>query len=208
MSPAYIRDLYKLRFPPWAKISDEARAFIGGLLTLHAGKRLTAGEALQHPWLSAESGGAVSTNYVDSPARLPRLYATPSSKKLAQGDIIACAPGAAQEAATVGKSSGGDSSSDNGDNNGENNGNGGVAGKGKGKGVKGGAKPLPLGERNVNVNQLPGTRGQRRNQYVERDYPQRFPASHANDTARRNNIHSASAAEPRRERNRRRSASG
>ena len=205
MSPAYIRDLYKLRFPPWAKISDEARAFIGGLLTLHAGKRLTAEEALQHPWLSAESGGAVSTNYVDSPARLPRLYATPSSKKLAQGDIIACAPGAAQEeaATTVGKSSGGKSSSDNG----ENKGNGGVAGKGKGKGGKGGAKPLPLGERNVNVNQLAGTSGQRRNQYVERDYPQRFPASHANDTTRRNNNHGASAAEPRRERNRRRSAS-
>ncbi|CAN8071106.1 unnamed protein product, partial [Agarophyton chilense] len=45
----------KYAFPDaeWADISDHAKAFISGLLELEPRRRLTAAQALQHPWLTS-----------------------------------------------------------------------------------------------------------------------------------------------------------
>jgi serine/threonine protein kinase len=39
----------------WAQISEEAKSFIAGLLELDPHNRLTAGQALRHPWLNNEN---------------------------------------------------------------------------------------------------------------------------------------------------------
>eukprot|EP00941_MAST-03F_sp_MAST-3F-sp1_P003227 g3227.t1 len=43
---------YKMDDPVWSKISDEARSFVKGLLVFNPGERLTAKEALNHPWMT------------------------------------------------------------------------------------------------------------------------------------------------------------
>lgn len=46
----------------WGAVSKEAKEFINKLLVVEAGDRLTAGEALKHPWLSGQTGNAKTLN--------------------------------------------------------------------------------------------------------------------------------------------------
>jgi len=46
---------YQLKFPPWAKLSDSAKDLLRKLLEVNPSKRLTAGKALQHPWVTGET---------------------------------------------------------------------------------------------------------------------------------------------------------
>ena len=52
------------RFEPkeyWSNVSDTAKEFVRGCLTVDPTKRLTAEEALAHPWLAPEAGKATAT---------------------------------------------------------------------------------------------------------------------------------------------------
>jgi serine/threonine protein kinase len=46
---------YLVKYPPWAKISDSAKDLLRKLLEVNPSKRLTAGKALQHPWVTGET---------------------------------------------------------------------------------------------------------------------------------------------------------
>lgn len=47
---------YSIKFPPWAnKISDSAKDLLKKLLDVDPNRRLTAGKALQHPWVAGET---------------------------------------------------------------------------------------------------------------------------------------------------------
>jgi len=50
----------------WGNISNEAKDFIRGLLTLDASKRLSANEALAHPWLSPDLISSLAKRNLDS----------------------------------------------------------------------------------------------------------------------------------------------
>jgi calcium-dependent protein kinase len=43
---------YSMSSPAWKKVSEEAKSFIASLLEVDPSKRLTAAEALEHPWIS------------------------------------------------------------------------------------------------------------------------------------------------------------
>lgn len=61
-----------LRFPRWAQnLSTSAKDLIYKLLTVTPQARITAAEALQHPWVNGQ--GAAPDNYLESPRTLRKL---------------------------------------------------------------------------------------------------------------------------------------
>uniref|UniRef100_A0AAV2L1H2 Uncharacterized protein n=1 Tax=Knipowitschia caucasica TaxID=637954 RepID=A0AAV2L1H2_KNICA len=47
---------------PWPRVSDLAKDFISGLLRVDPCARLSADQALQHPWVSAEAPASSAAN--------------------------------------------------------------------------------------------------------------------------------------------------
>lgn len=52
------KGMYDIDDPVWDEVSDSAKDLVGRLLTVDAGKRLSAREALCHPWLSIATHGS------------------------------------------------------------------------------------------------------------------------------------------------------
>lgn len=76
-------DIFKLirkgeyTFEPlyWSGVSDEAKDFISKLLTTKPDKRMTASQALMHPWLSCEAGALASRDLKESLANIKKFNA-------------------------------------------------------------------------------------------------------------------------------------
>ena len=49
---------YSFNYPEWVEVSGEAKDFVSSLLVTNRHKRLTAVEALKHPWLRRQSRNA------------------------------------------------------------------------------------------------------------------------------------------------------
>ena len=61
-------EIFKLRFPPWAKsLSDSAKDLLRHLLQVDDTKRYTAEQALRHPWVA---GSQAPNKYLESPKHL------------------------------------------------------------------------------------------------------------------------------------------
>ena len=68
-SEVVIRKKFALRFPRWASnLSAPAKDLLTKLLDVDPKTRITAEEALKHPWVSGQS--VKSNNYLESPNRL------------------------------------------------------------------------------------------------------------------------------------------
>eukprot|EP00873_Tetraselmis_striata_P001178 jgi/Tetstr1/421442/TSEL_012391.t1 len=52
------KGLYDIDDPVWDEVTDAAKDLVGRLLTVDVGKRLSAREALNHPWLKLAGSGA------------------------------------------------------------------------------------------------------------------------------------------------------
>ncbi len=46
--------------PIWENISQEAKGLVAQLLTVDTAKRLTAAQALDHPWVQGKVGGSAA----------------------------------------------------------------------------------------------------------------------------------------------------
>ncbi|KAI3516966.1 hypothetical protein L1887_16158 [Cichorium endivia] len=68
-----------LQAPPWPSISDGAKDLISKMLTIDPKKRITAYQALEHPWL--KENGDASEQPIDS-AVLPRINRFRAMNKL------------------------------------------------------------------------------------------------------------------------------
>lgn len=61
-----------LRFPRWAqKLSPGAKGLLSQLLTVTPQARITARQALEHPWVTGQA--AAADNYLESPRTLRKL---------------------------------------------------------------------------------------------------------------------------------------
>jgi serine/threonine protein kinase len=64
-----LRTRFTLRFPRWAKdLSPSAKDLLGRLLTIDHGRRYTAEQAMDHPWVRGET--ASRDSLLQSPGRL------------------------------------------------------------------------------------------------------------------------------------------
>jgi len=80
------RSHYKLEWPKWAKnISHDAREFVATLLEYRPSKRLTASQALAHPWIVARS---VPNLPLESPGRLQTLALKQEARRRDQQETI------------------------------------------------------------------------------------------------------------------------
>lgn len=70
-NPKFRESDYKLRFPPWKKVSDSAKDVLYRLLELNPSKRMTAAQALRHPWIAGET--ASRNAVLDTPKLLSFL---------------------------------------------------------------------------------------------------------------------------------------
>ncbi|KAJ0059978.1 hypothetical protein NL108_017226 [Boleophthalmus pectinirostris] len=59
---AIIRGKYSYSGDPWPCVSNQAKDFISGLLRVDPGARLTAEQALKHPWVASEAPASSCTN--------------------------------------------------------------------------------------------------------------------------------------------------
>ena len=64
-----LRSRFTLRFPRWAKdLSPSAKDLLGSLLNIDHGRRYTAEQAMDHPWVRGET--ASGDSLLQSPGRL------------------------------------------------------------------------------------------------------------------------------------------
>lgn len=70
-NPKFRPNDYQLRFPPWKKVSDSAKDVLYKLLEINPSKRLTAAQALRHPWIAGET--ASRNAVLDTPKLLSVL---------------------------------------------------------------------------------------------------------------------------------------
>lgn len=47
---------------PWPSVSNQAKDFVERILTVEPGKRLTAGQALKHPWINSMAASSSMKN--------------------------------------------------------------------------------------------------------------------------------------------------
>eukprot|EP00239_Pterosperma_sp_CCMP1384_P003851 CAMPEP_0197843236 /NCGR_PEP_ID=MMETSP1438-20131217/62_1 /TAXON_ID=1461541 /ORGANISM="Pterosperma sp., Strain CCMP1384" /LENGTH=436 /DNA_ID=CAMNT_0043453241 /DNA_START=630 /DNA_END=1940 /DNA_ORIENTATION=- len=86
---------YSLEDPVWNNVSDEAKDLIANLLCIHPAKRMTAADALKHPWFRKEMGvQAPPLSHVHARLRdlvnkmaYPRVTVQPGEFLIRQGDI-------------------------------------------------------------------------------------------------------------------------
>ncbi|KAM5281707.1 LOW QUALITY PROTEIN: serine/threonine-protein kinase H2 [Ctenodactylus gundi] len=74
-----LKGKYNYTEEPWPSISHLAKDFIDQLLTLEAGHRMSAGQALNHPWVITMAAGASMKNLQGAISNL-RQRASPSSQ--------------------------------------------------------------------------------------------------------------------------------
>ncbi len=67
--------------PIWENISAEAKALVAQLLTVDTAKRLTAEQALNHPWVQGKSGGQ------QAPVHFSKVEVCPLSSELCHSQI-------------------------------------------------------------------------------------------------------------------------
>lgn len=70
-NPKFRESDYKLRFPPWKKVSDSAKDVLYKLLEINPSKRMSAAQALRHPWIAGET--ASRNAVLDTPKLLSFL---------------------------------------------------------------------------------------------------------------------------------------
>jgi serine/threonine protein kinase len=84
---------YTLKYPPWAnKISNSAKDLLSKLLEVNPSRRLTAGRALQHPWVSGETASknaVLGTPKLLEAMRLNHSYGSPTTYVRPGTDSIA-----------------------------------------------------------------------------------------------------------------------
>jgi len=72
---------FKFLSPYWDRVSDEAKSLIKALLEVDSKKRLTAEQALQHPWFGAVSNAGPQTDLSGALSELRRYNATRKFRK-------------------------------------------------------------------------------------------------------------------------------
>ena len=86
---------YSLDDPVWAIVSDDAKDFIAKLLCVDPSRRLTADQALAHPWMNKETTAAQSAALPIAQGKLkayaarmaaPRMTIQPGSFLIKQGE--------------------------------------------------------------------------------------------------------------------------
>lgn len=85
-----------LQTPPWPSVSEEAKDLVKALLTRDPEKRLTAAEALAHPWLrnhaaEASDGGRTDYQRPLDPVVLTRLQSFAALDKLRRAALVTAA---------------------------------------------------------------------------------------------------------------------
>lgn len=85
MSTLGPRQKFVLRFPRWSQnLSPGAKGLLSKLLTVTPQARLTAKQALEHPWVTGQV--AAADNYLESPRTLRKLrVASPKDAKNRRG---------------------------------------------------------------------------------------------------------------------------
>jgi len=69
-----LKSRFQLRFPHWAQnLSEGAKSLLRGLLTTNPRRRLTAAQALNHPWVLGRDAERTKENYLKSPHIMGRL---------------------------------------------------------------------------------------------------------------------------------------
>jgi calcium-dependent protein kinase len=74
---------------PWRRVSDNAKSFVQGLLTVDPEKRLTAEMALQHPWVIAQEKQMVKSEVDDDMYRNLAKFAGFSTLKRIAMEVVA-----------------------------------------------------------------------------------------------------------------------
>jgi calcium-dependent protein kinase len=74
---------------PWRRVSDNAKSFVQGLLTVDPEKRLTAEAALQHPWVIAQEKQMVKSEVDDDMYRNLAKFAGFSTLKRIAMEVVA-----------------------------------------------------------------------------------------------------------------------